>query len=1157
MKDSIKTRKNLLALCLSVMMLTSVAALTACDSSSTTNSSSTSSSTTTEEKDDQLIKNGDFETFNEDNAINTTVTGWGSVGKPTSSTGTASTSSSNPASGVIDLSWSSWHNLTGISDKWAELTANSKTVSVLDARTNWDKFTLRDKLAYYDMWEADKANKDKKIAEELDFYESFNIKTKDIPDTDFFWRSPDYEMGENDEPKENKVLMIHNDYQEMGTAQKFTSATTVTVKAGTAAKLSVWVRTADLTCATTGNSAQEAVNKGAYISVNHSVGGKALDAYKVENINTQKEWRKFSFLLNGSSYADTTFTLELGLGQGGGSDHGDLVNGYAFFDSVEAELLSSEEYATQVAAIENDPHLVTFSSTAEEKTINASEKAIALRQRNVFAMDFSGAITENAPDTVLSHVDVSETKATYQGNPVDATHGLDGTNDVTKVYANAEAMAADTKAADVYEKYLQADTTFADKETLLLVSRNGVPYTVSPKTADNTTDYTFEVQDYLALSFFAKTSDMKGHTGASVTLIDGTNKTSFDNIDTSDIEPIEVNGTPLYGEWQRYFFFVKNDTDNATASFKLSFNFGPTSLTNNESDDDFFGGFAAFTNFQTFSMNEDSYASAQSGTYAKIVTLTAGKAEEITGNNFDSAANTPANALENGLANPQNYKGVSYNSAYVNGTGSTAVNANENAGLISKKYFTATDSKYYNAAAGTYAWLDGIKSLSTNTDATAVWKDVFGENCVQPLFLWNASASAYGYIGKSTSIAANTYTAVSVRVKGSDGAKAYVRLVDTDNASYDKLTAYNKVLSIGRNLTYWYDDEGNVCTGDPAEKSTQVAFKLQSNGLYKANPNWDGYKNLTKAQKDGYFANLKAYTKTDAEGNLLVAEGGASHDYTNYWNNAGVNGIAFYHKNGAYYAHKDGNTYKTHVNDLASIASLATRYTKQAANNKLEAEVSLSGEWTEITFYVHTGDSAKNYRLEVWNNDKTGAANAAGTYLIVDTNTPSSDETTIQGLISEYAEEVKDLDEDQITAGDNYLFNGVFSYFDTANHLRYDASLDEKGNGNLYEDNYVPSSYAEGIAFLKYAEGNSYTVFADYQYSEKTVAASEVEDDKEDDSTTDDETASETNIWLLISSLAIAGVLLLAIASIVIRKIVVNARKNRAAQASVKKHNKK
>jgi hypothetical protein len=131
-------------------------------------------------------------------------------------------------------------------------------------------------------------------------------------------------------------------------------------------------------------------------------------------------------------------------------------------------------------------------------------------------------------------------------------------------------------------------------------------------------------------------------------------------------------------------------------------------------------------------------------------------------------------------------------------------------------------------------------------------------------------------------------------------------------------------------------------------------------------------------------------------------------------------------------------------------------------------------------------------------------------------------------------------------------FYGVFSYFDTAMYLRYNADLDENKIGNLYEENYTPTAQTEGIAYLKYETTEELTVFADYQYSEKAVTASTPETDEDDSSDDETETPAETNIWLLASSLAIAVILVFVVISIIVRKILKKVRKNQAYKASTK-----
>ena len=72
-------------------------------------------------------------------------------------------------------------------------------------------------------------------------------------------------------------------------------------------------------------------------------------------------------------------------------------------------------------------------------------------------------------------------------------------------------------------------------------------------------------------------------------------------------------------------------------------------------------------------------------------------------------------------------------------------------------------------------------------------------------------------------------------------------------------------------------------------------------------------------------------------------------------------------------------------------------------------------------------------------------------------------------------------------------------------------------------------------------------IFADYSYEYTAVSADVDTEDSETEE--DEETEGEMNAWLLASSIAIAGVLLLAIVSLIVRKIVVKIRRKRGYYA--------
>ncbi|MBQ8295469.1 MAG: hypothetical protein IJX87_03435 [Clostridia bacterium] len=1134
MKTSFKNRKKqLLAIFLSLMMTSSVAALAACSDSNKNDSSSSSSSTTTdEEQDNGLIKNATFKTFNKNdgaNLIGTSATGWT---RSLNSASSGSALSSKSASGIIDVSEEAWANLT--QNKVSNIA--NKTEDEMKALWDTDNITAKDKLEYYEAWED--ANDDGDIDEDLSFYQSFNIDTDDLPTC----KNPGTREGAED----TNILMIHNEYNstrnsveyKTGTAQKYTSSSTVTIKAGMSAELSVWVKTSDLECATTNGTTQDVVGKGAYISVTHSIGGRTMDAFEVKNI-VADEWTQYTFFLRGASYIDTTFSVVLGLGKGGGTDRLEYVNGYAFFDDLECNLMpntanendtdKTNNFDSKTEGLET---VYDYESTKEEKVIDASASDL-----KTFALDYYG--DQFSPITFLDTVKdialTSETSSNGTNYNVANYPGLEGiatADDVTKLFANVDEMnGSDNKyLASVYKNYFEGKNLDflaedVDDKILMLLSAHGASYT-----AKSNQIFSVPEDGYLAVSFFVKTSDMNGFTGAGVTLHDGNNKNEFTSIDTTTIDPVEIGSNEdVYQGWQQCFFFVKNETDTEK-DFTLSFSFGPTTVIGTTKNQ-YYAGFAAFTGFTQKEMTAAEFESASSGTYTKIVSLTGTVTEAEGDSGFDSAAIVPSGAIEEGFANPKNYKGVYSDSAYITNDGmDMTVNQNKTAGLLNKEY------------------ADNYGDIISAMQEDGSWSTLFGNDATQPLVIYNgegenAADKPYGFIGQSTTVAANTYKTVSLRVKVSANANAYVYLIDMDDDTHAS------ALSIDRKITYWYDEDGNVCSVDPSSEDfnnkKDVALKLQANGLYKVNASWEGAANV--AQEDNvYYANLQAYEGFGKEVDLKVAEGGASYNYNDKWDNEGVDGVAYYYKDGNYHADRACSG-KYIVKDLSEIADLPTRYEATTSEGFMFKVAPTNGDWAIVTFYLHTGATAKNYRLEVWNGDRTGGTVAEDSYVIFDAYTfDDVDETSFADLLKEKEADVDDANK----------FESVFSFFDSASYLRYNEKLDENEVGYAYES-YSPAAQVSGTAYLKYEGEKEYKLFADYALSDVTVTP----DADTDDSTTEDEDdhdhGNSADIWLLASSIAIAVVLLFAVASIIIRKVVQNARKKKAMASRNEAKNKK
>lgn len=1172
MKTMNKNRKSkFLALLLSVMMVSSLgAAFASCkdETDSSSDSSSSSSSSTSDKTDTGLLKNAnfDFTTVNSKNAIGTSVTGWS---RSLNSVASGSAPGSEAASGVLNTDAEHWEYLTTSNYTDEQIQAMAKEEGNKEAVSKWDTFHLKDKLAFYDAWKD--ANKDGSISKDFSKYESLNVDEDDIPTV----ANPGTRKVNEGEELDSNILMIHNQKNKsssvqntQGTAQKYTSNSTITIPTGSSAEFSVWVKTVDLKCSTSNDVSQPAVGKGAYVRLTHSVGGKALDPFEVKNINTEamdasekdeNGWVQYKFFIKGSYYCATTFSVVLGLGQSGGDDQMEYVNGYAFFDDMQCKIVSNADFET--AKTENAiVDIITLADEqSDKKTVDAyttETKAFALdfytewdSIANGFFDQFTHVATEN---------DFDLTTNTDRVSNQDVIEVFDGRTDVYNTYTN-DTTTKYEYLKYVYENYLTEkdegeDNFIEDDKMLIILSQGGAAYTV-----ENAYEFTLAAnEDYKAISFFVKTSDFGSATGAGVTLVNGDNKTAISSISTATLSGVTIgDDDDAYDGWQQVFFFVEKDEDlkGQEASFTLTFNYGPTTINENTAATTFTQGFAAFAKFEEHTMTTKlEYETAQAGTYAKKVVLTVADDEEITGNSgFDSAAATPSDALENGLANAQNYKGVYSDSYYVKkpaaneGIDETKrkINQNDNAGVLNKDAFIDEENDIVTKNTGK-AWFDGLKAASGKTTAKEIWDTVFGEDTTQPLMIWNTTSSkSYGFIGSTQSISSSE-TVVSLRVKTSATATASVYLIDMSEENR------NNPLSISRGLTYWYDDNGNVCTGDPAKSSTQIAFKLQKNGLYLANENWDGYEKLDAAIRTQYFANLSAYTK-NSNGDLIAAETSASHAYHDYtWNRE-----VFYAHDGKFYTEDNGNGVQ--VLDLLSITKtsetdttnpLPYRYLAEEGREMKIENISTNGEWVTVSFYLRKGEIALNYRLEVWSGTRDGAVvNPGDSYVIFDYNNPGS-ATDNFALIDEYKDNADDT------------FEGVFSYFDTDNYVRYDAAKDSDKVGNLYAESFVPSTETAGTAYLAYTEkatGSNqivrYEIFADYSLFDKTVTAqTETDDDVTEDEHDHDD--GELNVWLLASSIAVAGVLVLAVLSIVARKIIEKAQKKHGTFVRKPKTNK-
>lgn len=1136
-------RRSLTALTLALSASLTLGVLAACTTPD--NTTEDEEEETTSQTDTQKIRNGNFEFYSEMD-VEDKKEKLDLISSPTSWSFTSGSPTSDTTSGIIDTA------------EWNYLSASGRALtSVEDAYAHWndDEVTAYDRLKFLDEFEDEIDDLDSDSAEAKLFDEfTYSIDYEDVEYLSEISKAPTPRTDAAE--GETGVLMIHNRRTSdsvLGTGQYYTSSTSISLDAGTSAKISVWVRTDDLTHYYSDNEETEVLgNAGAYIRINQTVGGTTLDPVYIENISTNGEWKEFTIYVRANSFTSTSFTVVLGLGQGSSDNRLGYVNGYAFFDDVSCEVLTSAAFddaaATGICTIDDEDDAKRF----EGKTFSSVK------------IDLDADLG-SADDLAITKADAAITKDP-DGGKSNVVYNGPYADDYAKTVTAAElltATASNSYLKNIYDTDFAGSFPFAEADdnmtVIMLMSVSSAPYTATSDV------YTLGAKQHMIVSFWVKTSKIGG-TGASATLVDGENRTQIAAFDSTTVATVDIDDETkdIYNGWVQCFFFVSNETDSAK-QFTIEFSYGPTDVASAEQTayDD---GYAAFTNFEVLADVNAKYIDyASTDSYAVKATLTGAVDNDSA---FDQAGVDTNRDIRNTLAPTANFTAVP------NASKSIVTGGVENTDPTTYGLYTGLlNAKYaanYSAVSDSAAWSGALTALadsnsytdSSLSEAELWWAKIFGDYNAddtrassrvanQPLVVLNTSSEAvnsYGFLSGSLSVAASSYQSISMRVKLSEGATATFYLIDTS----DVKKGYNDPLTPTLpTVTFWYDDNGNIVKGDPTASGfnsrTDVLFYRADNGLYyKA----DGDTSI-------YYANLKNYTTDEATGDLLAvdAEGNTT--------------IAFYCNEGKYYAYRTETSrgqyeYSQEVLDLydsltdeqkADPDYVRYNYVASDMNNyasviTVKGTAENAGKWIDVTFYVHTGNTAKNYRLEVWAGSRdftvaedgtvsqTGTKIPANSYFFFDNYTSTDVSGNYDALLSETVDDLKDAHNvatDENLPSDCALYY-TYTFYDAKDFLRYDKSLDEEELGNPY-GSYKQSAYSEGIAWLLSETDEGTTLFLDFAATEVTVEADDLTSDDDTTTDTDETPAGETNVWLIISSGVLAFALVFAIVAIIVRRV--------------------
>lgn len=855
----------------------------------------------------------------------------------------------------------------------------------------------------------------------------------------------------------------------------------------------------------------------------------------------------------------------------------------------------------------------------------------------------------NLPDSLKSGIDTSKDLVGVFGtNGISGIAGFDYSAKLNNALTGANGF-------DKLPGYNSANNM------LVMLSARGAAYT---STVTDTL-FTLGYDERMIVSFWLKTSDMNGSTAATVKITDvddEDNSASF-TLDTTDKKTTFGDDEDIYNGWVHCFLFVENTCDDKDEisgeylkkTFKIDFSFGVTDIVSSSASS-FDYGWAAIANLQTLTVSEKIYDLTSAGDSSVKFSFS------TEDNDTDNKVFTEASGISDvkkEIANPSDYYGVNGGSSYVSDNaysdGYDAQNTNTLAGLINRE------------GAESYANWNEITKAFLNTEAAKSWNDVFGEDCYQPLIIINnlrqysenASANEhtyknyyveaesdysgatvayngknyrkvtaddkydentnyysfavnYGFISESKNVAADSYQTVSVKVKVSDGANAYVYLVDANT---------REVLSYSTpKYTFYYDDEGNVLNKaydkddmTDEEHRAAIVYKLRKDGLFDSADSTDtalyaNLNNLVKSYKYYKYETVGKYFKDTENGkgvNEILFDDLVDGE-TYYYENGKVadhflctsGGKRVYeYVDGTYYYLVNGerkNEVKPFDTNKAPYRYVADNAdTSYMANvNKENSSFDANG-WTTVNFFLHTGSKSLDYRIEVWNGARGNSGiNSDGTYttgaVAFDYSAYSASSDNYANLRSEYEAKlinqyknvlesknlldridtktetvayfeslIKELTEKgELTADDVKNVDGYKALYYT--YTLYDSDTYEPFNADVAEDgetgyDYKISEYEETLGFFTYKneEDNSYNVFADYSAVDKNIEKATVDDGGDDDTNDDD---NPTNIWLYVASIILVVALLVTLVSLLLRDVLKKNRRTKS-EKSLQKNN--
>ena len=689
----------------------------------------------------------------------TSVTGW-SRSKDTNS----SINSASAKSGVINVSEDGWKELVNALYKDSSIKAYIERYADTNTIT---EDTIKNAI------KEEKGNNDySPSSDEIKEYFIENYLSE-------LFTNP----GKSTNNGDDYVYMLNNYLTSskigLGTSQKITSSSSISLEKGKYGKISVWVKTINLDM-TSGDY-------GANIRVISKFNGETQADYVVTGISTNGAWKEYTVYVKADDYFDTSFSIALGLGY----DLSGVTQGTAFFDDVTFE---------EVTALPT-------------QNFTAKDSYFAYNGDEPIKVDASTLTTE----TPVFNISFAE----YVNTIDDAVKVINNVapnffkTDIVNIDANQITESNTGKNGKPFTSSVINVNDDADKDTLKVKK---VELTNASATLRFTNKYTVKPGEYTYLAFYVK-NELNAFGSQSITF-DIVERSSSDEI--LKTTPAVASITQADDEWQKVSLIVKNNFESVDRYFTVNVVVGPADVVSAKYTYDFASGSAYITapvvaTIKTNAPVKEDFDNTVDGQkefndakeiydlYSELYSILPSTANGSTAlyagysSDFTDSSDTETYALTtapsdigtitHSPATVKGYQGIVANHSYIKADSTNAkINTNKESGLINTKYL------FKNGDVETSVYNNNAQAI---VNALGINKD---DDAIQPLMIYNKDAGHYGYIGESKTISSSSYAKVSVTLKVVDDAVAYIYLVDVSGENKDVLTLSVKDKTYKRQL---------------------------------------------------------------------------------------------------------------------------------------------------------------------------------------------------------------------------------------------------------------------------------------------------------------------------------------------------------------------